>query len=621
MCDYNSHTFQLKLGQEAIQSCTHTHMRTLYTPFHHLPSLSLNRLTKKLVVRESDLDHNHRVGPDVSVHYPSNRKLTKEQNAAIDEVLSLKPKPKYIKEMIEKKFGKFVTLKDVHNLKTRMKTKSRAGRRDEQLLLEELENNLSADTSSCGGIVINEEDTLEVLFYQSGHMKQLFQKFPEILLIDATYNVNGVGMPLYCLMIEDGFGHGRVVQYAATTEEDVEHIRKIVQTFKEENAAWTSVRVIVVDKDFTEWKVLREEFPDAAILFCQWHVMKAMFKKMVECDVEKSERDEVRELIRQLVYSKDADDYKDTKEEIYFKTNEQFKKYFEANWDKCQEMWVTYKRDHHVHLGNTTNNRLESHNQKLKDLTHRSSTLSEMFQNVLRFANTSASEYSHAVFKEEFTTCVFADKGLEGAQDVRSVCTQYASDIILSQLKLAHTVDYEISATGDEHFDVTSRGINVYDVNAMENQCSCSFKRTLVMPCRHIFAVRRSLSMSLFEDAMVGKRWLKSYQSEGIFDQSSSSIGDSDDGPLLTKVHVSTLNSESNLTGTLARNQKFRKMQSLCQKLAMIASECGMPQYREKYAQVRRLIDLWENDIPAIVCASSDDKVKYLVFRWVGGCE
>ena len=27
-------------------------------------------------------------------------------------------------------------------------------------------------------------------------MKQLFQKFPKILLIDATYNVNGVGMPL-----------------------------------------------------------------------------------------------------------------------------------------------------------------------------------------------------------------------------------------------------------------------------------------------------------------------------------------------------------------------------------------------------------------------------------------
>ena len=58
-------------------------------------------------------------------------------------------------------------------------------------------------------------------------------------MVYATYNVNGIGMPLYnnyyniaCLMIEDGFGHGRVVQYAATTEEDVEHIRKIIQTFK-----------------------------------------------------------------------------------------------------------------------------------------------------------------------------------------------------------------------------------------------------------------------------------------------------------------------------------------------------------------------------------------------------
>ena len=305
-----------------------------------------NRLTKKLVVRECNLEHNHRIGPDVSIHYPSNRKLTEEQNAAINEVLSLQPKAKYVKEMIENKFGKFVTLKDVHNLKTRMKSKSRGGCRDEQLLLEELENVLSKDTLACGGVVINEEDTLEVLFYQSGHMKQLFQKFPEILLVDATYNVNGVGMPLYCVMIEDGFGHGRVVQYAATTEEDVEHIRKIFQTFKDDNPSWTSVRVIVVDKDFTEWKVLKEEFPDATILFYQWHVMKAMFKKMVDCDVEKNERDEVRELLRQLVYSKDADDYKDTKQEIYFKTNEQFKRYFEANWDSCQEMWVTYKRDH-----------------------------------------------------------------------------------------------------------------------------------------------------------------------------------------------------------------------------------------------------------------------------------
>ena len=47
-------------------------------------------------------------------------------------------------------------------------------------------------------------------------------------------------------MIENGFGHGKVLQYAATTEEYVEHIRKIFQTFKDDSPSWTSVRVIVV---------------------------------------------------------------------------------------------------------------------------------------------------------------------------------------------------------------------------------------------------------------------------------------------------------------------------------------------------------------------------------------
>lgn len=107
----------------------HTHVDT-----HHfitcMPQLSLTiSLTKKHVVHESVLDHNHHVGPDVSVHYSPNRKLTKPATKTQ------------------------VHQRNVHNLKTRMKTKSHSGRRDEQLLLEELENNLNADTSSCGSVV------------------------------------------------------------------------------------------------------------------------------------------------------------------------------------------------------------------------------------------------------------------------------------------------------------------------------------------------------------------------------------------------------------------------------------------------------------------------------------
>ena len=51
-------------------------------------------------------------------------------------------------------------------------------------------------------------------------------------------------------------------------------------------------------------------------------------------------------------------------------------------------------------------------------------------------------------------------------------------------------------------------------------------------------------------------------------------------------------------------------MQYLGQKLTVIASECGMPQYRERYAQV---ITLWERNIPAVVYGASDPEVRLCV--------
>ena len=95
-------------------------------------------------------------------------------------------------------------------------------------------------------------------------------------------------------------------------------------------------------------------------------------------------------------------------------------------------------------------------------------------------------------------------------------------------MRLAHTVKYEISSENDNDYNVTSKGINIYNGNLMENQCSYSFKRTLMMCCHHIFAVRRSLSMPIFEEEMVGQRWLKSYQSKDMFDQSTLSVYDID---------------------------------------------------------------------------------------------
>ena len=572
-------------------------------------TLSYNKGLKSLVVSECNLDHNHRIGEEIFRHYPSARKLSRDEEKHVSEILGLKANSKHVHDLIVKKYGKFVSLKDIQNLKTKVREQTRMGLRDAQLVLDKLTNVLQADHGARGGVITDEDDTLAILYFESSHMAELFSKFPEILFVDGTYNTNKLGMPLTCLMVEDGFGHGRNVFYAATAQEDTTHLQRIVQSFKEQNSAWRSIRVIIIDKDFTEWKVLNEEFPDAVILYCQWHVIKAMFKGMTDCGVEKSNRDECRRIIQLLVHANSEVQYKDLKQELFDEANDEFKVYFQRNWEVCKSMWVTFKRDQHLHFANTTNNRLESHNQKLKDVTSRSSSLSDMFQNVLLYARTCAAEYCQQSFTEEFTAQSGGDTETPTAQEIRTVCTQYAAN--LEQLKLADTVHYQF--TSMETHVVVKYKERSHFVSLYDHSCSCSFRTTLLLPCRHLLAARVYTGTAAFETSLVAARWLKQYQLH-VGAKSTATCSTAGELPIDSdcqfqqhEVVVSTLPPPSKMSGTLAKNQKYRKMLSLSQKLAVAASECGMPEFRRMHSTVESLLSYWERNIPVVLTPASDD--------------
>lgn len=151
---------------------------------------SYNKSLNCLVVTECCLDHNHRIGEDIYKHYPSARKLSKEEERNIAEILSLKANSKHVRQLIARKYGKFVTLKDIQNIKTKVREETRMGLQDAQLVLNQLTDALQADQGARGGVVVDDSNTLAILYYESSHMVKLFDKFPEILLIDGTYNTN-----------------------------------------------------------------------------------------------------------------------------------------------------------------------------------------------------------------------------------------------------------------------------------------------------------------------------------------------------------------------------------------------------------------------------------------------
>ena len=135
--------------------------------------------------------------------------------------------------------------------------------------IDTLEDALYSEGFKCkrwyNGTPVNENDEITTVSFQSGQMTMamLFEKF----------HVNRARMPLYCFMVDDGFGNGRNVFYSIA-EENSMHLLHIIQTFKSFNPLWSNIHVIVIDKDFTELPALEQEFPQASVLFCQFHVIK-----------------------------------------------------------------------------------------------------------------------------------------------------------------------------------------------------------------------------------------------------------------------------------------------------------------------------------------------------------
>ena len=153
----------------------------------------------KLVVQECSLEHNHRIGLEIMMHYPTHRRLTNAESKEIERVLELGANKKLVTQQIQRKFGKVTTLKDIQNIRDRMK-RNEHGQKDAQIVLDKLSEALSRVPQARRGVVV---DNLSVLYYRSGLMSELFSKFPEIVLVDGTYNVNKAGMPLHSLMMED----------------------------------------------------------------------------------------------------------------------------------------------------------------------------------------------------------------------------------------------------------------------------------------------------------------------------------------------------------------------------------------------------------------------------------
>ena len=170
-------------------------------------------------------------------------------------------------------------------------------------------------------------------------MKLNFDAYPEVLMVDATYKLNELRMPLYLLLVVDSNGQSEIVATFLMTLETEEAITKMVQVFKTNNPKWSQTRVVVSDKDFTERTVFKKEFPSACLLICLFHTLRTL-KREVSCEklgLLPGERDHALELLTAIVYSSSPQQYEDNYKDLKVSG---LKSVIDYYWHPIRHEWV-----------------------------------------------------------------------------------------------------------------------------------------------------------------------------------------------------------------------------------------------------------------------------------------
>ena len=200
--------------------------------------------------------------------------------------------------------------------------------------------------------------------------------------------------------------------------------------------------MILTDKDMSERNVSGKAMPQANLQLCMFHVPRNCRR---EVSVEKlgisvGEKIRALEILQDIVYSKSDEQYKLHYNKLCNDCSNAVISYY--NWHNIRKEWVDGLKDG-VNLGNRTNNRIESINDKVKSVFKHHSTLPEFAENFLIALKSLRTE------RDLKTVGMFQKKAVapypkeSPEYKYRELVTPYAWSFILKQLMQMSEVTIE----------------------------------------------------------------------------------------------------------------------------------------------------------------------------------
>lgn len=431
-------------------------------------------------------------------------------------------------------------------------------------------------------MLCEDDDTFKGLFFQDKQMTEAFKAYPELVCLDATYKLLDLRLPIYLMLVEDSNGQSEIVTVCMLASEDTEGIQWMMEVFKKHNPNWNDTRVVMADKDIKERDTVKKVLPDATILICLFHTLRTFRREITteKMGITSGERTMSLECVQKMAYASSLEEYDKIYDFLKENCPKKVVEYFIETWHNIKSEWVLGLKASSGSFLNFTNNRLESINGKLKQVINFHSSLEEFVVKFFVILTSLRTERDHKAALQFQKVRVQPFPSSSAEAEYSQILTSYALSYVIKQISLVDKVT-SIQEEDGMYKVKTSEGMKTVSIL----KCGCIFQRSMKLPCRHIFALRKRLGLGLFDNQCCADRWTRAHYraTQRIFC----------DLPATPSINLSFFDHPKKRK--LTQHEKFRKANMLTTELAAVVSEASHNHFYQRLELLKDLIDSWKS--------------------------
>ena len=326
----------------------------------------------------------------------------------------------------------------------------------------------------------------------------------------------------------------------------------------------------------TERSVFATLFPAAALQLCLFHVLRSMSREVTldKMGVRAGQRDALLAVFGSMATAHSDVVYEEQCALLRQMDVPAATEYFQKNWEPIKPQWVSFLKAKQFTVGETTNNRLESFNAKVKSVCSRYASLDTFFKEFLAVLRVLRDERVHASAVASISHSVVTPANVtERDLQYRDVLTSYAYEKVVKQIGLHEAIklpdDVETPVPSSEGL------LSVSTVS-----CNCGFRSSFRLPCRHILARRKKDGLTSYDPSLVDRRWTSAYSPDPPVN------------PLLSTLQVRETSAAAHVT-VLTSHQKYRQLMAIAAEIAGNGSELGMREYTLCLQSMKEMRDTW----------------------------